>query len=349
MIASAEETMVLEARNLRQTYMVGGGLFAKRARLEALREASLRLRAGRVLAIVGESGCGKSTLARILTMIEPPAGGSLSICGREVFSDSDNGQATPQSRRRVKELRQKVQMVFQDPRLSLNPRRRIEAILAEPLVINLRLTAAERQERVAAMLEQVGLETAMMRRYPHMLSGGQRQRVAIARALMLNPALLVADEPVSALDISIQAQILNLLSQLQNRYRLAMIFISHDLAVARHIAHEVLVMYLGRVVERGATEDIFRRPSHPYTRALLASTPIADPRRPRKEKEIFGGEPPSPLAPPPGCAFHRRCPLAGDVCRQEVPPLQAFEDKDAEEDGGSEQRETACHHAAIQS
>lgn len=325
---SESNAPILEAKELRQSYVVEGGVFAKRKRLQALREASFSLNTGRVLAIVGESGCGKSTLARILTMIEPPAGGSLTIQGVDI---------TQASASELRGLRRQVQMVFQDPKNSLNPRKRIGAILEEPLVINQSLTRAQRQERIDAMLEQVGMDASLAHRYPHMLSGGQRQRVAIARALMLNPSILVADEPVSALDISVQAQILNLLAALQQSFRLSLLFISHDLAVVRHIADEILVMYLGRVVEAGVAADILQYPAHPYTGVLIASTPIANPGRRRDARAaILPGEPPSPLNPPPGCSFHRRCPLASDICRKEIPPLRAVNETN---------RRVACHHA----
>lgn len=321
-------TPVLEAKELRQTYVVQGGLFGKRKRLHALREASFTLEAGSSLAIVGESGCGKTTLARILTMIEPPADGSLRIQGIDI------GTATPSQ---LRELRTQIQMVFQDPKNSLNPRRRVGAILEEPLVINTKLSKAERAEKVAEMLEQVGMDAGLAERFPHMLSGGQRQRVAIARALMLNPRVLVADEPVSALDISVQAQILNLLAELQQRFQLSMLFISHDLSVVKHIADEILVMYLGRIVETGKAADILERPKHPYTGVLIASTPVADPERAREERETgLAGEPPSPLSPPPGCSFHRRCPLASERCRGEIPQLRRTD---------ASSRLVACHHA----
>ena len=321
-------TPALEAKELRQTYVVQGGLFGKRKRLHALREASFTLEAGSSLAIVGESGCGKTTLARILTMIEPAADGSLRIQGIDIAT------ATPSQ---LRELRTQVQMVFQDPKNSLNPRRRVGAILEEPLIINTKLSKVERTEKVASMLEQVGMDSGLAGRFPHMLSGGQRQRVAIARALMLNPAILVADEPVSALDISVQAQILNLLAELQQRFQLSMLFISHDLSVVKHIADEILVMYLGRIVETGKAADILERPKHPYTDVLIASTPVADPKRAREKRETgLAGEPPSPLSPPPGCSFHRRCPLASERCRGEIPQLRHVD---------ASSRLVACHHA----
>ena len=321
-------TPVLEAKGLRQTYVVQGGLFGKRKRLHALREASFTLEAGSSLAIVGESGCGKTTLARILTMIEPPADGSLCIRGIDIATSTSS---------QLRELRTQIQMVFQDPKNSLNPRRRVGAILEEPLVINTKLSKAERAEKIASMLEQVGMDAGLADRFPHMLSGGQRQRVAIARALMLNPAILVADEPVSALDISVQAQILNLLAELQQRFQLSMLFISHDLSVVKHIADEILVMYLGRIVETGKADDILARPKHPYTGVLIASTPVADPARAREKREAgLAGEPPSPLSPPPGCSFHRRCPLASERCRGEIPRLRRVD---------ASSRLVACHHA----
>lgn len=313
---------VVEAHELRQVYRVGGGLFARRRELVAVDSASFTLDAGRTLAVVGESGCGKSTLARLVTMIEKPASGRLAIDGIDAV------QATGADRQR---LRRTVQIVFQDPYGSLNPRQKVQTILEEPLIVNTRMPAAERREAVADMLRRVGLRPELARRYPHMFSGGQRQRIAIARALMLRPKLVVLDEPVSALDLSIQAQVLNLLEDLQAELGLAYLFISHDLSVVRHIAHELAVMYLGRIVEQGPKPVIFARPAHPYTRALLAATPVADPRR-RREKIRIGGEIPSPLAPPAGCAFHPRCPFADARCRIERPRLR-----------DSDGRLVACH------
>ena len=324
--------VILEATELRQTYVVKRGLFGKRKRLHALREASFMLKAGSVLAIVGESGCGKTTLARILTMIEPPASGTLRIDGIDIKTTSSA---------QLRKLRTRIQMVFQDPKNSLNPRQRIGSILDEPLVINTKLSKTERVERVAEMLEQVGMDKSLANRFPHMLSGGQRQRIAIARALMLNPSILVADEPVSALDISVQAQILNLLAELRQRFQLSMLFISHDLSVVHHIADEILVMYLGRIVETGNAADVLAHPKHPYTGVLIASTPVANPRHAQAQDArgaILHGEPPSPLSPPPGCSFHRRCPLASERCRLEVPQLRKAD---------SSARLVACHHADI--
>ena len=316
-------TVVVEARNLRQVYRIRRGIFRAPAQLQAVGGVSFAIEAGRTLAVVGESGCGKSTLARMVALIEKPVDGSLVLDGTDAV-------ATPPGDRR--RLRQAVQLVFQNPYASLNPRKKISAVLEDPLRINTTMTAAERSERSAAMLAQVGLRPEHAARYPHMFSGGQRQRIAIARALMLNPKLLVADEPVSALDVSIQAQVLNLLADLQAEFKLAYLFISHDLAVVRHIAHEVLVMYLGHVMEQGPKDKLFARPLHPYTQALLASTPGVGSRN--GQRIVLKGELPSPLNPPSGCVFSSRCPYAVERCRAERPlPLPV--------DG----RSVACHFA----
>jgi dipeptide transport system ATP-binding protein len=302
---------VLEAHGLQRRYTVGGGMFRKPAVVQALRGVSFTLERGRTLAVVGESGCGKSTLARLVTLIEPPSEGRLVLDGVETAT------ADTETTRR---LRRAAQIVFQDPYGSLNPRKKISAILEEPLIINTDLGRAARAEAVVDIMRHVGLRPETARRYPHMFSGGQRQRIAIARALMLKPKVVVLDEPVSALDLSIQAQVLNLLVELQQEFSLAYLFISHNLSVVRHFAEEVLVMYLGRAVEHGTREAIFGSPQMPYTRALLASSPIADPTRRGKRFKVMG-ELPSPLNPPPGCPFNPRCPLANERCRVEVPAL----------------------------
>ena len=303
---------VLEARDLERHYEIRRGFLRGSATLQALRGISFEMAEGRTLAVVGESGCGKSTLARIVTLIEEPSAGTLRIDGIDVAT------ATAAERR---ELRKKVQIVFQDPYGSLNPRKRIGDILAEPLRVNTKLKAAERAARVRDMLARVGLRPEHYSRYPHMFSGGQRQRIAVARSLMLNPKILVLDEPVSALDVSIQAQVLNLLNHLQEEFRLAYLFISHDLSVVRHVADEVIVMYLGRPVEHGNKDEVFAAPLHPYTRALQASSPSTDPTR-RSRRMAVRGELPSPLDPPSGCPFHPRCPHANQRCRDEVPAFQ---------------------------
>ncbi len=316
---------VLEADALGKIYQVPRGLFRAARPLHAVDGVSFTLDAGKTLAIVGESGCGKSTLARQVTLIETPSSGRLLIDGKDATAP------TPAER---KALRRAVQMVFQNPYGSLNPRRTIGAALAEPLVINTDLTRAERDAAVAAMLSRVGLRPEHAERYPHMFSGGQRQRIAIARALMLRPRILVADEPVSALDVSVQAQVLNLLMDLQDEMGLAMVFISHDLGVVRFVADEVLVMYLGRPVEQAPAATLFDTPRHPYTRALLAARPKIDAAERAHRPPPLTGELPSPLAPPSGCVFRTRCPLATDRCAAERPELRDIGDA-----------RVACHFA----
>jgi len=308
--AAANRTeLVAEAHDLRQVYPIPRGFMRDAQHLHAVGGVSFTIEGARTLAVVGESGCGKSTLARIVALIERPTGGTLRLQGVDAVA------ASPSERTR---LRKSVQMVFQNPYASLNPRKKIGAILEAPLAISTELTAKEQSDRARAMLARVGLRPEHYARYPHMFSGGQRQRIAIARALMLNPALVVADEPVSALDVSVQAQVLNLLADLQAELKLAYLFISHDLGVVRHIAHDVLVMYLGLAMEQGPKERIFSRPLHPYTQALLASTPgMAG--IPRAERIVLKGERPSPLDPPSGCVFSTRCPYVIDRCRAERP------------------------------
>jgi dipeptide transport system ATP-binding protein len=315
---------VVAADGLRQVYPIRRGMFRDPARLEAVGGISFTVDPGRTLAVVGESGCGKSTLARMVALLERPASGTLRLLDVDAVDP-------PQARRA--ELRRSVQMVFQNPYGSLNPRKKIGEILEAPLEINTDLPAPERAERARAMLAKVGLRPEQYVRYPHMFSGGQRQRIAIARALMLNPALVVADEPVSALDVSVQAQVLNLMADLQDELRLAYLFISHDLGVVRHIAHDVLVMYLGLAMEQGPKERIFAQPFHPYTRALLASAPGMG-GRDRAARRTLVGELPSPLNPPPGCVFSTRCPYADARCHAERPLPRPL-------DG----RHVACHHA----
>jgi dipeptide transport system ATP-binding protein len=312
MNAPVSPEIVLEGRNLARHYLLKRGAFAEPATVRALADATFRLEAGKTLAVVGESGCGKSTLARLVTMIEAPTAGELLIDGKPV----------PFTTHVDKDLRRKVQIIFQDPYGSLNPRQRVGTILEEPLRLNTSDSAAVRQEKARAMMAKVGLRPEHYERYPHMFSGGQRQRIAIARALMLNPKILVLDEPVSALDVSIQAQVLNLLADLQKEFGLAYLFISHDLSVVRHIADDVMVMYLGRPVEFGPAADLFANPRHPYTRALLSATPTTDPDK-RSERIRLTGELPSPLRPPSGCAFHPRCPFVFNRCDVEMPELKA--------------------------
>ncbi len=315
---------LLEGEGLTRHYRISRGPGRGRALVRAVDGVSFSLAGRKTLAVVGESGCGKSTLARVITMIEQPSAGHLRLAGADVTAASAANR---------KRLRTTVQMVFQDPFGSLNPRKKIGTIIEEPLVINTDHGKAERGEIVRAMMARVGLRPEHYGRYPHMFSGGQRQRVAIARALVLHPRMVVADEPVSALDVSIQAQVLNLLMDLQDEFGLAYVFISHDLSVVRRIADELMVMYLGRAVEQGDRETIFVAPRHPYTKALLASTPHLDPAA-RHGRIVLSGELPSPLDPPPGCAFHTRCPYAAARCAAERPELRAVDD-----------RQVACHFA----
>ena len=318
-------TPVVKAKDLRQVYKIKRGLFREPDQLQAVGGVSFELQAGKTLAIVGESGCGKSTLARMVSLIESPTAGELRLNGKDVLSVSPDERQT---------LRQVVQLVFQNPYGSLNPRKKIGAILEAPLEINTDLSASEREEKARSMLALVGLRPEHYDRYPHMFSGGQRQRIAIARALMLKPALVVADEPVSALDVSIQAQVLNLLADLQQELNLAYLFISHDLGVVRHIAHDVLVMYLGLAVEQGEKTLIFDQPLHPYTQALLASTPGMVGDGPGLPRKVLTGELPSPLNPPAGCVFSSRCPYVVNRCRNERPLLRNLAE-----------RQVACHEA----
>ncbi len=314
---------VLVAEDLTKHYSVRTGMFGQ-GTVKALNGVSFALKRARTLAVVGESGCGKSTLARQLTMIEPPTSGRLLVDGEDV-ANADHAQ--------IAALRRRVQMVFQNPFASLNPRKTVEQTLGEPLAINTQLSPAERADRIAHMMRIVGLRPEHAKRYPHMFSGGQRQRVAIARAMILDPQIVVADEPVSALDVSIQAQILNLFMDLQDQFRTSYVFISHNLAVVEHVADDVMVMYLGGVAELGDKKTVIGRPRHPYTRALLSATPAifeAD----RRAKIKLEGELPSPLNPPSGCTFHQRCPYAIERCKREVPVLR-------EVDG----RQVSCHRA----
>lgn len=321
----SDSSPLLEARNLVKHYSVSQGWFKQKAIARALDGVSFTLTPGKTLAVVGESGCGKSTLARQITMIETPTDGELWLGGTNIT------QADKTALKRVRPL---VQMVFQNPHASLNPRKKVGAVLEEPLIINTQLNSSQRAEKARAMMAQVGLRPEFYSRYPHMFSGGQSQRIAIARALMLEPKVIVADEPVSALDVSIQAQVLNLLMDLQQASGVAYLFISHNLSVVEHIADDVLVMYLGKTIEHGSKQAIFSRPRHPYTKALLASTPRINAAQ-RQQKIVLQGELPSPLAPPPGCAFNTRCPYAIERCRQEVPVLSMFDE-----------RLVACHRVA---
>jgi dipeptide transport system ATP-binding protein len=317
--------VLLDAKGLTRHYPVTRGLLRPKALVRALDGVSFTLAERKTLAVVGESGCGKSTLARQVTMIETPTAGDLWLSGVNL--------AEPAARKRARAW---VQMVFQNPYASLNPRKKIGVMLDEPLLLNTALTPTERGERARDMLARVGLRPEHFHRYPHMFSGGQRQRIAIARALMVGPKVVVADEPVSALDVSVQGQILNLLADLQQETGVAYLFISHNLAVVEHIADDVLVMYFGKVVERAPKRALFAAPAHPYTQALLASAPTLDPNP--RTRIVLKGELPSPLDPPSGCPFHTRCPYTIERCRVEIPPLRRFGDATMSHD-------VACHRA----
>ena len=325
---------LLEVTGLHKHFPVGrrGLLGGREAWLRAVDGVSFSLERGETLGLVGESGCGKSTCARTILGLYPATSGSVRFEGHEL---------TGLSRRALRPYRRRMQMIFQDPYASLDPRQTVSSILTEPLKIHRLGRPRQRRIRAMELLDAVGLNPRHIRRYPHEFSGGQRQRIGIARALALEPDLIVCDEPVSALDVSIQAQIVNLLEELQERFQLAYLFIAHDLAVVRHICRRVAVMYLGRVVEVAERDALFGDPRHPYTRALLSAVPHPDPTvERRRERIVLEGDVPSPLAPPSGCAFHPRCVerprVAGDRCAQEVPKLVA-------RSGSGARRQAACH------
>ena len=307
-------TLLLEVRNLKKYFALSGGLLgANRKFVRAVDGISFTIKRGETLALVGESGCGKSTVGKAILRLFDITDGEVLLDGRRIDDLST---------RQVRPLRREVQVVFQDPFSSLNPRMRVRDILAEP-IRNFRLakTAADMEARIAALLDKVRLPRDAADRWPHEFSGGQRQRIGIARALAPEPELIVCDEAVSALDVSVKAQIINLLQDLQRELGLALLFISHDLAIVEHISHRVAVMYLGRVVELADKRALFARPQHPYTEALLSAVPVPDPRAPSR-RIILQGEVPSPIRPPPGCHFHTRCPYAEPRCRRDVPVMR---------------------------
>jgi len=308
---------VLEVQHLSKRFPVIRGLLRRTvAELRAVEDVSLQIQPGETLCIVGESGCGKSTIGKLVLRLLEPSAGRILIEGRDV---------TDLSPERVRPFRRRVQMVFQDPYASLNPRLSAAEIVTEPLENFQRLSASERRDLAADLLTRVGLRADLVDRRPFEFSGGQRQRLGIARALSVQPVLIVADEPVSALDVSVQAQVLNLMMDLQGSYGLAYLFISHDLGVVEHIGDRIAVMYLGRIVELAERDALFASPQHPYTETLLQAAPLPDPRA-KRERPIIEGEVPSPLNPPSGCAFHPRCPYAVDRCKAELPALRRLDD-----------------------
>lgn len=330
--------MLLQVEGLTKTYTLREGWPVPRnIELQALDNVSFSVNRGEALGVVGESGCGKSTAARsVLRLVEPNK-------GRILFDGQDIMQA---SGAQLRAFRRRMQMVFQDPSSALDPRQRIGAALSEPLRVHGIAKGEEADRLVKAVLDEVGLPASAVNRFPHEFSGGQRQRIGIARALILQPDLIIADEPVSALDVSVQAQILTLLSGLKKARMLAFVFISHDLGVVRHFCERTVVMYLGRVIEAGPTKALFDAPAHPYTQLLRTASPVPDPRAQRNLR-MPEGEPPSPLNPPSGCHFHPRCERATELCRREAPVLRLFP-ADIENDmaiRSAEQRIVACHHA----
>ena len=316
--APVTDAPVFEVRDIRKDYALGKpGLFGGAVRtLAAVNDVSFTLRRGETVGLVGESGCGKSSLARTVLRLNEPTGGEVLYHGQNILD---------LSRSEMQKLRRHIQVVFQDPYSSLDPRFTVRRILSEPWQVFPDIVPAhQREARVAELLTLVGLNPSDADRYPHQFSGGQRQRIGIARALALEPEVIVCDEAVSALDVSVQAQVVNLLKDLQDRLGLAYLFIAHDLSVVRHISDRVIVMYLGQVVEEGPTEEVFQNPRHPYTQALLSAVPIPDPARRDREVIVLEGEVPNPIFPPSGCPFHPRCAHAGDICREAPPPVKTL-------------------------
>jgi oligopeptide/dipeptide ABC transporter ATP-binding protein len=307
---------LVEVKDLKKFFPVRASFLSRtKTFVQAVAGINLTIRSGETLGLVGESGCGKSTLGRLILRLEEPTEGQILFEGEDI-TRYDSG--------RLRQMRRQMQIIFQDPYSSLNPRKTVGSIIEEPLIIHKIGTRQERQERVVKLIQVVGLRPEHINRYPHEFSGGQRQRIGIARALALNPKLIIADEPVSALDVSIQAQVLNLLEDLQDEFHLTYLFIAHDLHVVEHISDRVAVMHLGRIAELSRSEDLYRKPQHPYTQALLSANPIPDPTLERK-RIILQGEVPSPINPPPGCNFHTRCPHRFEPCDRAIPRLKEIE------------------------
>jgi oligopeptide/dipeptide ABC transporter ATP-binding protein len=326
--ASWDGEVLIRAEHVKKYFPIRKGILQREvARVHAVDDVSVEVRTGETLGLVGESGCGKSTLARCLARLYDLTAGSVTFEGRDI---------SRLKRRQLRPVRRELQMIFQDPYASLNPRKRVSTILADPLRIHKYGDRGKIKARVRELLDLVGLSPEHVNRYPHEFSGGQRQRIGVARALALHPKLVIADEPVSALDVSIRAQVINLLDDLQDELALTYVFIAHDLGVVRHISDRIAVMYLGKIVEVSPSEELYRRPIHPYTEALLSAVPIPDPDLSARRKQIvLEGDVPSPVAPPPGCRFHPRCRYATDICRQEEPPLAPY---------GADGHMAACHH-----
>jgi oligopeptide/dipeptide ABC transporter ATP-binding protein len=323
-----ETDPLLEVKNLKTYFPVRSGIFlTAQAQCKAVDDISLSLQAGETLGLVGESGCGKSTLGKTIARLIKPDAGSIRFEGTDISS---------LSRRRLKPLRKDIQMIFQDPADSLNSRQSIGNILEEPFIIHRIGNAKSRQKRVEELLDKVGLQANAVDRFPFEFSGGQRQRIGIARAIALNPKLIICDEPVSALDVSVQSQVLNLLMDLQKEMQLSYLFIAHDLAVVKHISDRIAIMYLGKIVEIGEADDIYHRPKHPYTRALISAIPVPDPRK-KSKRQILTGDVPSPINPPSGCPFHTRCPYVKDICRTQLPILRNTSKK------GQKDHTLSCH------